>query len=61
MNNMCATIFTALMLVFVYLTINSYFFEQDQDFLNWEFKQYCHMVSQGAWPDYKDQATECNQ
>ena len=38
MNNMYATIFISLMLVLVYLTINSYFFEQDQDFLKWEFK-----------------------
>ena len=59
MNNMYATIFISLMLVLVYLTINSYFFQQDQDFLNWEFKHYCYMVNQGAWPDYKDLASEC--
>jgi hypothetical protein len=60
MNNMYATIFISLMLVLVYLTINSYFFEQDQDFLKWELKHYCYMVDQKAWPDYKDLASECN-
>lgn len=60
MNNMYATIFISLMLVLVYLTINSYFFEEDQNFLKWEFKHYCYMVDQKAWPDYKDLASECN-
>lgn len=60
MNNMYGTIFIALVLVLVYLTVHSYFFAEDVDFNIKEFKHYCHMVNKNAWPDFKNLASECD-
>jgi hypothetical protein len=46
-------------LVLVYLTVHSHFFAEDVDFNFREFKHYCYMVEQGAWPDYKRLGAEC--